>query len=1204
MSKLKFKKILPLISSLGAIALVPTILTSCSSEINSTLLDSLVSKGNGLNLTNNLNLSDLAKYSLTTLTGSEKWMNQLNNQAIYQWYSKLATSNLSKNKDGYNRLFETQKSEINDNYDDAYDSSKDSNGNDFILKFQQDELDIHGGNEDSWKKEKWLEWASSSFKTDLFANFYLSLVDKSGNFVPANEINLQKALTSSGDVLFKFNKNANNSGRIDDYVANEYANFQQFIFDQWVQSENPFIISYVQWNYASPTSGLDSIYNANAIGKDPVNPTVTASYRFPYFSNSKTNDSYSDVEKFLKFTDENNDFSDNDDGKKIGLINLNKYGYSSDSSSYKLINNVNSYSTDSSNLSMGSTFLFSTSFSANKKVDNETRQKVSKAIIKTSNLPFDTITSNFIATDTSSFENKILETDSSSTTSTEKTYVFSTQILDNYVKEILSESAYQQLTTASSDTTTTKYDTNKGLYAIDAFIPTDKENLANVLFLRDASSVYAIAVDGETYISQASNLNDAKKRAGDIVLYRYLQNKSNTSLGISIDLPQTLSTFYDNNRDWLITKYSQLNSDQDLFDFSFLNGDGNVLAVLQDLADYIYISNRYKRIENYQTNLFEAKNKYDVADNSAFASNYGSKSFFNGLAASYPYPFSAATSQDTSNNGSIGYFTQLNALKLENPFGDSDQTLKDIEFDDPYGEKGIYKKLNTDISTYIANKSFGPLVSNFDGFKYSQYIYTNDFFVNQAILAVGNDGNLLSDLVKKNILLESGLKDKFDLNTNDYLNSKLYDVSSYKFNNNEVSSYVNNGLSNYFFNSNFDSSNSKWVGLKLSQTFNFNSTTTTDTSSQSLPTISFDQLNSYRKEMWINENIKMNAVPADNYVNFLTLLSTIDYLMANDGQVFLSQLSSKLSSADSRLSFLVWETSIDTNNQKDAANKKPNELLYYQANVVSNVNNSQGSSYYPLNSSASVLGTTDSAFVNDSYLSSYYTHVSDMINFQGILTNSSSPNITESLRTNLFSNLSQKGLLYGFADKRENLATMVKSFSSSQVLSLANNIQKLFNLDISTVANASNLNQMQQNLITIINDKNKIKDEAFQPKQGYINQDLYIDESDSMSGYKYASYAIQLSENNLTSTEIFLSYLKSCFTSNDPNQTTSSTTNTNADKQANDLFWNLVVQIATDSSVQTNAISNVTSTNKVTVYDIRLNNQLGSRWILNYKDQS
>ncbi|MDE6429258.1 MAG: hypothetical protein K2K18_01960 [Malacoplasma sp.] len=1214
MNKKRLKKFLPLVLSLGTITVVPTVLASCSAQVSSTLLDNLVSKGNGLQLTNNLNLSDLAKYSLTTSTGSKKWHNQLNNQAIYQWYLKLATNNdLSNNKDGYNRLWETQKNKINDDYNNAYDSSKNSNGNDFLLKFQQDELDVNGGNEDAWKKQKWLEWASSTFASDLFTNFYLSLVDKNDNFVPATKANLENALTESSDITFKFNKNGTNNSKIDNYVANEYANFQQFIYDQWVQSENPFVISYSQWNYSNPVDGLDSIYNPNAIGKDAVNQTVSANYKFPYFSSSKTNDSYSDVEKFNNFKNSaRNGFFENDAAaESIGLINMNKYGFSADtSSSYKLINNVNTYTSNSSNLSLASTFLFSTAYSNDKKVNNDIRKKISKPFNDSSGLPFDSITSNFVSVDKESFKNKDLSGTSDS--SSETTYVPYTQIQDNQVKQILSSNAYSQLastTSSGSDSSSIKYDTNNGLYVIDAFIATDNSDLSNVIFLRDDAAVYAIALDGEIYISKASNLIEAKKRAGDIVLYRYLQNKSNANTGFSIDLQQTLKTFFEENRDWLITKYAQLETNQSLFDFNFINGDKNALIVLQDLANYAYISSRYKRMENYETNLFETKNKYDVSDKSALASNYGTKSLFNGLAAMYPYPFTAAVKQETNKVGEIGHYTALDTLKLDNPFSVNDQSLKDIDLNDPYGERGVYKKLNSDINLYITSKSFGPLQSDFDGFKYSQYIYTNDFFINQAILAVGNDGNLLSDLIKKNVLLQSGLKEKFNLSSYDYIIPQLYDINNYQFNNNDVSSYINSALSNYFFNSNFQNSSSKWIDLKQTQSFDFNNSSTTtppSTSSPSLPTVSYDVLNKYRKDLWIKENIEMNAIPADNYVNFLTLLSTIDYLMANDGQVFLSQLSSKLSTADTRLSFLVWETSIDTKNQKDTTNKKPNEVLYQKDNLYSNVNNSQGSAYYPLNSDYSVVDTLGSAFANDSYLSSYYTHVSDMINFQGIQTNSNFQNITKSLENNLFVNFptDQKGLLYGFSDKRENLVNMVKNYSSSQVLALANNIQKLFDLDISNIVNASNLSQMQQNLISIINDNNKIKDDAFKPKQGYVNQDLYSEESDEISGYKYASYVIQLSENNLTSATGFLDYLETAFTTNDPNQTTSSTTNANSEKQANDLFWNLVVQMATDTSIQTSAISNVTSTNKVTVYDIRLNNQLGSRWVLNYKDQS
>ncbi|MDE7099616.1 MAG: hypothetical protein K2N99_00155, partial [Malacoplasma sp.] len=387
--------------------------------------------------------------------------------------------------------------------------------------------------------------------------------------------------------------------------------------------------------------------------------------------------------------------------------------------------------------------------------------------------PFDLITSNFISTNTDDFKN-----DSSSTSSSDKKVLY-TQILDEQVKQILSSAAYSQLSTTGNNNS--NYNSSNGLYVIDAFIPTDNTDLSNVLFLRDDTAVYAIALDGEIYISKATSLTDAKKRAGNIVLFRYLQNKSNTNVGFSIDLPQTLKTFFDDNRDWLITKYAQLETNQNLFDFNFL--DNNALAVLQDLANYAYVSGRYKRIENYEANLFEAKNKYDISDKSGFASNYGTKSFFNGLAARYPYPFSAAISQEQNKTGEIGHYTALDSLKLENPFGVNDQSLKDIDLNDPYGDKGIYKKLNSDISSYIAGKSFGPLKSNFDGFKYSQYIYTDDFFINQAILAVGNDGNLLSDLIKKNVLLQSGLKDKFNLSTYDYIIPQLYDVNKYEFNN-------------------------------------------------------------------------------------------------------------------------------------------------------------------------------------------------------------------------------------------------------------------------------------------------------------------------------------------------------------------------------------------------------------------------------------
>ena len=804
------------------------------------------------------------------------------------------------------------------------------------------------------------------------------------------------------------------------------------------------------------------------------------------------------------------------------------------------------------------------------------------------------------------------------------THVPYTQILDDQVKSVFSTTAYTQLSAA-----TTKYNTSNGLYLIDAFIPSNS-NLQNVLFLREDGGVYAIALDGEKYISQATSLSDAKKRAGDIVLYRYLQNKANAAVGFPIDLSQTLNTFFTDNRDWLIYKYVQLNSNQELFNFDFINNDNDALKVLQDLASYAYINTRYKRIQTYQEAIFENKNKYDVADKKAFGSNYGTKSLFNGLASQFPYPFTSVVSKTDTTSGSSGYYSQLDTVKVENPFGDNDQSVKGLDFADPYGANGIYKKLHTDIAAYVNNKKISPLTSNFEGFKYSQYIFTDDFFINQAILAVGNDGNLLSDLVKKNVLLQSGIKEKFNLSSFDYIIPELYNVNSYKFNNAEANTYINNALSNFYFNSVFDNSKTKWVNLKETQDINYALPTTTTpvtptptptpsqpapptTQDVKLPTISYSALNQYRKEMWINENIKMKATEMDSYINFLTLLSTIDYLMQDNGKNFLSQLSTKLSTADSRLSFLVWEANIDTKNQSNAASiATPKDLLYgtdASGNLVyTNVNNSQASTYYPLNSSSSVVGEKNSAYVNDTYSANYYKNISSLISFQGIQTNSTSQNITEHLKSSLFTNAKDKtGLLYGFADSREKLVTIVRNYSNSQITSLATTLQKLFSIDVSNVTSATNLNQMQNSLVSIINDTNAIPDSAFQPKAGYAEKDLYTEQSDEISGYKYGSYVIQLNENNLASASGFLDYLKSIFNKYDPsssNSTSVGSTNAKGEEQANDLFWNLVVQIAADTNVQNSAISSITSANKVTVYDVRLNNQLGSRWVSNYKDQS
>ncbi|RXY96000.1 hypothetical protein D8X55_04970, partial [Malacoplasma penetrans] len=1086
----------------------------------------------------------------------------------------------------------------------------------------------------------------STFSTDLFANLYLSVTDSNGNYVnPTVEI-LQQALeessNTSGSYKFSFSSNALNKS-VDTYVASEYASFQKFIFDQWVQSENPFMINYVQWSYSNPESGLDAVYNKDAIGMSATSTTASASYTFPYFNNTKTNDANSSVLKFENFINDGTKTANAyaDVGTKsisLGLTNLNRTDLYSDdtSASYKLVINTSSYSDLQAPLALGSTYLFDTAFTTSTTggsgsqqsttgIDYTERSKLTKtASTNTSTGSLDPITSNFIVADKETLKNSTLS--ASGTPSNGTTYIPHTQIADTLVKKILSDNAYTSLTSTTGGSNN-NYNSSNGLYAIDAFIPSNT-NLNNVLFLRDSTGVYAITLDGESYIAKATSLSDAKTRAGNVVLYRHLQNKTNSNAGLSIDLSSSLSTFFTNNKDWLVYKYATTQSNQKLFDFNFLSESAR--NVLSDLSNYLYIVDRYQRIEAYQEAVYSNKATY--------SGNYGTKTVLNGFASQFPYTF---TDSANSSSATIGYYKQLSTLKLENPFGTSDSSVGNYFTTDPYDTtSGIYKKLNDGIITYVNSLSINPLTSSFAGFQYSEYILTNDFFLNQAILAVGSDGNLLSDLIKKNILVSS-IQEKHSgaLTSTDYMNYDSYQVKSYSSsvgNSNssseDVSQYINSALSNYFFNSTFDSSSNKWVRLKQPVYTDYS-----DGTKSTYQTLSYTNLDTYRRDMWVNGNLSYTSSSADNYVSFLTVLATIDYLLDNGDLNFLSQLSSKLSDSDTNLSFLVWEGSSDGNLEtgKDIAKtgsstsstatylSDATKLLYGDSTdnkyTITNVANSQSSAYYPSKSNTNTYvenNNNNSAFTDSTTSSNYYTHVADMKSFQGIQTNTSSSNISSFLTTTLFTspttyNDSKTGLLYGYASDRESLANQVGEYSDSQAVAFASTISKLFGIDTSSVTNGRSLASI------IRTDKTNIPEAAFQPRNGYINSGtFYKDASDSVNNVNYGSYVLQLSSSNLSSTNAFITYLQQSFNSNDPatkpngsaTPGTPSTTNNNAENQAKSVFWNLVVQLATDSSVQGTAISslltNTTSNRKVTVYDVRLNNQLGSRWASNYKDQS
>ncbi|MCF0217684.1 MAG: hypothetical protein HUJ42_01415 [Malacoplasma sp.] len=1095
-----------------------------------------------------------------------------------------------------------------------------------------------------------MSWASSTFSTDLFANLYLSVVDANGNYLPSTTVNLQNAIQNTNGIKFAFSSKGLNKS-VDSFVATQYAAFQDFIFNQWVQSENPFIINYVDWSYSAPINGLSSVYNKDAYGQTVTGDTIAPSYKFPYFSEKNDNNSLSIIQNFNNFiASAKSGYADSgDQASAIGLTNLNKNKFSSDTSnSYKLITNSSAYSTWTNNLGLASSFLFDTSFTQSSNgnstaagINYADRSLLTKTLSTSALGPFDAITSNFVATSADAFKNSTLSASGSSAQTTNNgnnsksvNYIL---LDDALVKKILSTNGYSQLNPTTSGTSqsgttnsTTKYDTSKGLYVIDAFIPSDT-NLNNILFARESDAVYALVLDGQSYISKATSLADAKKRAGDIVLYRFLQNKYDSNQGFAIDLSSTLSTFYSDNKDWLIYEYTKQNTNQTLFDLNFVTANQTAKNFFDALCNYLYVSTRYTRIQTYQAAVYGEKYNY--------SKNYGVNTYSNGIAASYPYAYVKAGSATTGNltYNKMGYFKALESLQVTNPFV-NDTTNFNV---DPYANGGLYSIFLQAAKTYSNSLSLAPLTSDFKGFQYSQYILTNDFFVNQAIIAVGSDGNLLSDLVKQEVLTNAINKNAAIVNTasfgyDSYKLTTFNDASTGTSSN--VASYLNSALSNTFFNSTFDGSDSKWTQLNQND---FGTSNVYISKNYSvLPTVTYSDFDNYRTGLWTANVINRTANNADSYINFLTEIATIQYLLQDNGAMFLSQLRSKLSTSSSQLSFLVWENSVDKNNDISkefitstaaATNNTAattttlsdaSKLLYGKdgTSVVTNVNNSQASAYIPNDAYATVGSDNNnhnSTFVDSATNSNYYFHVANMVGFQGIQTNTSNNGISDALKNLLFTEptklSNQNGLLYGIASTKDHLVNLIKTYSSSQVVTLANTMASLFpNVDFTSVYNSSSVTDMQNALITIVNDTSKIPTNAFSPRNGYINgTKLYGSDTDSVNGLNYGAYVIQLNDADLASTTTFYNYLTSVFNTNDPSksnsqtQTSGTTTNSNAAKEASEVYWNLVVQLANDSNIQNYAIANLTNNNnKVNVYDVRLNNQLGSRWVLNYKDKS
>lgn len=1108
-------------------------LSSCG-YISQNLLDKTIYKGDGTKIADvvGYDLNSLANSSIENSGGARSYLDNISNKLSLSWIDKIANS---PNGNDYKIALENERLFIDKSYNEIYNSYKKTHGDNFDLIFQQEILDPLGGTEQSWKEEKLFKWARTELQTKIFSKDYLTTIDANGEKIQSPSettlINSISGTTSS----FAFSSKANESlSAIDSYLDPIYANFHKYIFDKWVEVENPFIINMSLWKYGTPKNGLNSIYLTAPVATTPppdqqpptnfINvqpqegetPPTTDLYNLPYFSNANaTSDAGGTIDRFIKFI--NNATNNYVSNANHGLIDIPQE-YTEDSSTYILAKNGSIYNDLYIEFAAAATYLLysgktTAGFPNIANIDTDIQKTVS-----TMSTLSDAITSNFIST--SSLNNRDIKIANS----------LSSQIINP-------DGEFGGLLNNNAD-----------LFITDAFKASDTK-LNKFMFLRNEAGVHAIAIDGKNFIDMGTTISDYKKNAATIVLYRSLLNK-NAYSDFVIDIKNELSNFFSNNFTSLLYQFANDQAvpiDLQMFtpitEFGVETNNFNIL-----LNNYLFEESKSSRKKDFQLKMYEKKSK--------LSSNYGILSKDNGLAAPWIYSYESTNS--------------FNYDLTNSPYSPS-----------PFITNGSYQAYINSISSFINHLNLTTLSSNFNGFKYSQYIYTNNTYINYAILAYGSDGNSMANTIKSKILLNY-LGNNFDNNSLSIQDSIFTNTAF----NNQVGINLTNALNNFFFDSTFNGALNRWRDLNESKT---------------TTTISYANLNTYRLNLWKQAIEISNSVKSDSYYNLHILVATIKYLLANNASKFLEYLQSQIFLGQD--SYIAWYES--ENSFLNTTNTTVGNLFNINANnLIKNINNSYLSSYFgntPSDTNIISSNTTNTIYSN---VNSYYKYVGDSVGFVGLQTvsNNSAPTV---IQERLFSkqnlNAQEIGSLYSYGTK-DQLLNVINNFSLvSDIENLVTSLKsKIRSISFDSVANATTLSGKKQELNSIFNNSSNsmLISNLFLPRTGYISKDILSNvagtliEDTTSSNLKYGAKVIQINNSDVVGLVEFKAALEK--------------NNIFNAQQSSNIFFNLVVQAASSAGIQNNMLNDLLSynggtTNRVDIYDVRLKEQLGVQWVKNWK---
>ncbi|MGL5246390.1 MAG: DUF3713 domain-containing protein [Mycoplasmoidaceae bacterium] len=1078
-------------------------------------------------------LQEVAEDSLFNESSMKKNIEGKIGDIFYKTIEVIAKENAT-----FARDLKNQNKEIDENLKQAEEQLQKSNPSKWEEEFQDTNLDPNGGTKDSFIAIKKNTWALTYLTDKIFEKSLVKVKNGITTIKTPQLSDLMNALNTPG---WSFAWEGENQ------LENElYAPIQEFVFKKWLEFEKPMIVNMSLWKYGTPQGGINSIYNSNITPTPPPEETppegsgentlsnrntdLAGNYSFPYFSESSDNETFSSIEKFNNFVEDsqktNNYILPTIAGvtNNAGLIDVPQ-NHTEDGSTYILAKASNIYETLFPEFAMAALSLYYNKF-----------QTPGNQFISASN--------------TRNLNN-------------------ATSVLDNITKQFISSTPFTNTNHARipaamvdkiinqfGDITSLR---GKDLYSSDAFKIADAF-LSNFMMLRNEAGVHAIAIDGYKHIESIANVKEANQKYGDVIIYRHLLSERNLTnfagnSNISINLQSELKTYFTDNKEFILKELFADTSMQTLITKYF--SDNYITTGSQPSKNfYIAMSDYLFNIKNYDKNI-NVQNKLR-STKEPYSSNFSANAKNNGLASPWIY----------NQNTSTGFYNITNLYKEIKP---------------TYGSTSYREDYLRAMKSYIIDLAIKPLASTDKTFRFSQMIYSNDFYLNLSIYDyMKNNGSIFGDRIRSEVLGKI-VNSYFGVNPTEassFLNFKGTPSSNLNS--------LNNQLVNIYYGQDFNNKS----GNKFIDWTRYNTNALSNNA-----VLTSSQLTSYKRQIYNNSfSINKSDIYTKMFDAFL-LASTVNYLLSdtnNDGKIgdiFMESLRDQV--IYGRDFYFVWSDGLNGKLESDNRTITSQALLNVNRMSVSD-NNNYASKYFsnsgtlmPSNATEDIDG--DNLYTNSTYgtQSNHYNVMktsnsgNEMIGYVGLqsLEKNSLPSIvTEKLfnsqrdGANIAS--TSKGVLYQYGTRAELIAHIEEIKFISDIETLANNISKELggSFDIDAINKATTIALKKEEFIKQINEPTTVPVEAFQKFENYVSEQIL---PDTGTVNFYGAYAKQINYNDVN--KDFITFLS---------------------EQGSDIVFNLLITTAMNDKYKNIVLNETTSNNKFNVFDLNAETALAPNWVV------